>query len=310
MTTDDEFGHPNSDPNVTRLRPQIPTPGGRPTTPDPFATQVEAPQPQRASPQYQPYQQPQPSWSGQSTPVDRGYSDRPISYFNQSPLISAATPLLILSSQLRNLTQLEDVTTLRNQVLGEISTFENRAAAAGVPQDVVFAARYVICAHLDEIVLNTVWGHRSSWTQQSLLSTLHADSLGGERFFKVAEGLPRDQNSDPQLIELMLLCINLGFKGIYRRDQQGAFKIDEVRNALYEALRKGRNRAGSNLSPHWTPISRMSGGLRDFIPLWVLYSVAAAFLLVVFLGFNVALQGTNQELNHKLQSVGQVSDAS
>jgi len=300
MARDDDFGRHSPNPDATRLRPEVPTPGGRPTTPDPFATQVDAPfgrvQPQLSAP---------PHAAQNATHAAQAYSDRPISYFSQSPLIGAATPLLLLSSQLRNLTQLDDVTTLRNQVLAEIGRFESQASAGGIAHEVVNAARYVLCAHLDEIVLNTVWGHRSSWFHQSLLSTLHHDNLGGERFFKIAEGLPRDPRSDPQLIELMLLCINLGFKGIYRREPQGDFRVEEIRNSLYEALRKRNNQSGTDLSPHWAPVSRMTGGLRDFIPLWVLYSVAAACLLVVFLGFNVALQGTNQDLNQRLQKVSE-----
>ena len=51
-----------------------------------------------------------------------------------------------------------DVAGLRRHALDEIRRFEEQARAAGVPNEIVLAARYALCAGLDEAVLSTPWG--------------------------------------------------------------------------------------------------------------------------------------------------------
>ena len=55
-----------------------------------------------------------------------------------------------------------DVAGLRRNALDEINQFEEQARSARVPNEVVLAARYVLCAALDEAVLSTPWGNQSA----------------------------------------------------------------------------------------------------------------------------------------------------
>ena len=90
-----------------------------------------------------------------------------------SPLVRAASPLLLLAGQLRGTLSVPDVAGLRRHALEEIRRFEERARAAACPSEIVTAARYVLCAGLDEAVLSTPWGAQSEWAQQTLLVALH-----------------------------------------------------------------------------------------------------------------------------------------
>ncbi len=58
-----------------------------------------------------------------------------------------------------------DVAGLRRHALEEIRRFEEQARAAGVRNEIVLAARYALCAGLDEAVLSTPWGAQSEWAQ-------------------------------------------------------------------------------------------------------------------------------------------------
>jgi type VI secretion system protein ImpK len=82
-----------------------------------------------------------------------------------NPLVAAASPLLLLAGRLRGTLAAPDVGTLRRQALEEIRRFEERARAAGVANENVLAARYALCAALDEAVLTTPWGAQSEWAQ-------------------------------------------------------------------------------------------------------------------------------------------------
>ncbi len=66
-----------------------------------------------------------------------------------------------------------------------MKSFEKNSIEKEVSPDVAYEARYILCAFIDEIVLNTPWGSGSVWSYSSLLSALHNDTSGGERFFQM-----------------------------------------------------------------------------------------------------------------------------
>ncbi len=103
------------------------------------------------------------------------------------PARAAASPLLLLAGQLRGTLSVPDVGGLRRHALDEIRRFEERARAAGVANEAVLAARYALCAALDEAVLSTPWGAQSEWAQQTLLVALHREAWGGEKFFEMLD---------------------------------------------------------------------------------------------------------------------------
>src|SRR6266850_2842628 len=78
-----------------------------------------------------------------------------------NPIVLAASPLLLLAGQLRATFSGADVAALRRHALEEIRRFEERARASGAVREIVLAARYVLCAALDEAVLSTPWGAHS-----------------------------------------------------------------------------------------------------------------------------------------------------
>src|SRR5262245_57651113 len=122
---------------------------------------------------------------GYSEPVPPGARD--LLGVGLNPLVKAASPLLLLAAQLRNTLSAPDVGDLRRHALEEIRRFEERSRAAGVSAEVTRAARYALCASLDEAVLSTPWGAQSEWAQQTLLVALHREAWGGEKFLEMRD---------------------------------------------------------------------------------------------------------------------------
>ena len=60
--------------------------------------------------------------------------------------------------------------------------FEQRVRDLGLP---VEPAHYVLCASLDDVVLNTPWGSAGTWAARSLVSSFHQEVRSGERFFEL-----------------------------------------------------------------------------------------------------------------------------
>ncbi len=130
-----------------------------------------------------------------------------------SPLVRAASPLLLLAGQLRGTLSGPDISSLRRHAMDEIRRFEDRARSAGMQNEVVLAARYAICAALDEAVLSTPWGAQSEWTQQSLLVALHREAWGGEKFFDMLDRISGDPKHHIDLMEVQIPLPGAGFRG-------------------------------------------------------------------------------------------------
>ncbi len=225
-----------------------------------------------------------------------------------NPLLSAASPLIALVNQLRNTLAHQDIDSLRRQVIEEVKAFENQARIEGTDPDTAYTARYLLCAVLDEIVLNTVWGSTSIWASQGLMSTLHNETRGGEKFFVILDRLLKDPNANLELLELIFVCISLGFKGRYRIMHRGQEKLDELRSVLFEQIRRRRGEFPKEFSLKWEGIKDQRSALRRYVPLWVVLAVAGLLLLSVFVGFTVVLEDTAEPVYNALEEMGSASE--
>src|SRR5438477_9511627 len=84
-----------------------------------------------------------------------------------NPLVAAAAPLLTIATQLREQQQSPD-SSLHQALCQEIKIFENKARSYSYRSPFVLAARYFLCALIDEVILNTTWGKDSVWKSQHL----------------------------------------------------------------------------------------------------------------------------------------------
>ncbi len=206
-----------------------------------------------------------------------------------NPLVRCASPLLIAAGQLRNSTTHPDPEGLRNRLVGEVRTFEECARAKGISDQSVLPARYVLCSLLDEAVLGTPWGSESVWAGQGLLIGFHNEAWGGEKFFGALEQLMARPDVNLDLLELMYLCLALGFEGRYRARAGGQDQLATVREQLYQTIRAQRGNPERELSPNWRGIVEQRDPLIRTVPLWVLSALAGVLLLALFVGFNYAL---------------------
>lgn len=273
MPTDDPFSSPGAD-DRTVIRP---VPGGR---------QADL-------------QPPSPSF----TPTPR-VSDGPLPLLGQlNPLEHAASGLLALITQLNNSRHHPDANTLRNKVIGEIKQFQTAAIASDIDQETVFAARYLLCTVLDEAVLNTPWGSNSGWSQQNLLSTFHKEVSGGERFFQLLKKFGQNTSKNINILELMYLCLALGFEGRYRIVNGGKDKLAQIREWLYQLIRKERSNENRELSPHWRGVTDKRSPLMRFVPTWVFGTAGVALLALLFAALLFHLNGLSDPVFKQVYAI-------
>lgn len=164
-------------------------------------------------------------------------------------LVAAASTLLLLFIHLRNTSTAMtiDINRLRKIIVAEINVFANQAKASQCSPHLILAARYCLCAALDEAILLTPWGSQSGWTQQSLLSLIHRETWGGERFFIILEKMAADPQKNLSLLELLYFLLSLGFEGKYYKEDR--MLREELQHRLYKLIIYYHPEVTQKLSP-------------------------------------------------------------
>jgi type VI secretion system protein ImpK len=211
----------------------------------------------------------------------------------QSPLVVAAMPLLQLLGRMRNTARPPDPGALRLRAMQAVRDFETAARAAGIAQEVAHLARYVLCASVDDVALHTPWGRASPWVQASLVSTFHQEVISGEGFFYWLDRLKREPARNLMLLELMYLCLSLGYQGQYRVKPFTPEQLERVREDLYQTLVRLRQPYEQGLSPHWKGVAAPYRPARAVVPIWVMAAVALTVLALVWLGLSTRLNAAS-----------------
>jgi len=225
---------------------------------------------------------------------------------DNNALVGGALSLLSLVAQLRNSSSHNDVPGLRNAIINEIKTFDSKARQSGCPADQVQTARYALCALLDEVVLNTPWGCDSIWSTQGMLITFHKESWGGEKVFQVLNNIIAQPGTYFNLLELFYYCLSLGFEGKYKIQEQGQNKLNDIRENLFQVIQRQKGEYERDLSSHWQGITDKRNALSRYIPLWVVGTITAAILTVIFIGFLYAI---NHSAGTEISQQYQIRDA-
>jgi type VI secretion system protein ImpK len=212
-----------------------------------------------------------------------------------NPLVAIAAPLLAAAIRIaggrgsRN----PDPDLLRRGMVTEVRNFEKNALATGLDTRALRAARYALCATIDDLVLSTPWGAASSWSQQSLTSIFHTEVSGGDRFFDILEQMQKDLGHNGEVVELMYLCTSLGFEGRYRVMPRGVAALNELRDSVYRLIRNRRGEFERELSPHWRGSETGHRPLSQRLPLWAIGLGTVVIGAVIYIAFNFSLAGTS-----------------
>ncbi|AVE04173.1 hypothetical protein CYL20_06310 [Pseudomonas palleroniana] len=205
-----------------------------------------------------------------------------------NPLVTAAWELLSELVQLKGCSAREQLDTINDRLLSAVTQFEARSLQSGIESSQVMSARYVLCSVIDEAVVTTPWGARSDWSKMSLLSRFHHETFGGEKVFQLLERLSRDPVKHLAVLELIYLCLSLGFEGKYRVMERGGLQLEAIRDGLYRQIRQVRGNLPVEPVLPARDLSRRRRPLR-LIPVPWFVAFVLACLLVMYTGFSWVL---------------------
>ncbi len=297
MSSDDGdktvFRQPSIDSDRTVIRPM---PGGRGGAQQP-----------PAQPQVAPAAQTPPTAQHHTAAPQAAAAVSASSYFSTSsglnPLVNAASTLIAVFEKTRASVSHPDVGGLHQRLVNELKNFENSARDAGIKPEVILSARYALCTALDEAVLNTPWGSESAWPQRTLLSVFHNETAGGEKFFLILDRMKQQPGENLFILELMYILLSLGFEGKYRVIHRGREMIEQLRDELFTIIRRQRGEYERSLSPNWRGLGKTRNSLAQYIPMWVIASIAGAILLLSYSGFRVWLYNSSTPVVEQLDTI-------
>ncbi len=282
----------------TVLRPRTPAPAA-PPEPTLLPTTTAPPIPRSA-----PLREPAPAYSQRSAPMLEPLPTlAAVLNGGGNPLVQSAVTLLILCSAVREAVQAPETTELRERIVAAVQQFESQAKAANVPTETVATARYALCSFIDESIMNTPWGEQTLWSEKTALMMFHRETRGGEKVFQILDRARKDFQKHHDLIELIYVCIALGFSGKYAVEHGGDRRLRELQADLHAQLSESRI-GEQGLSPHWRGVPDTRGAFSRFLPPWMAGLICFALFIVTLIGFHLALSQVSAPVEDRLAAIG------
>jgi type VI secretion system protein ImpK len=215
---------------------------------------------------------------------------------SDNPLLNAYAALLGMAPELERATPPDNPDVLRTRLLDSLTHARDSAVSAGVPLSRADQGAWFVAALLDDIALNTPWGGNSGWPRMPLVVSLYGNVDAGERFFDLAEDLIRFPERDPHLLQLVFLCLSLGFRGKYRINPgAGEAAIAQMRVQMNRLLRD-RDAAEAALSPNWKGVEAADENRGFIVPLWSIGLIAVALIAAVYVALSIQLSNRGEQL--------------
>lgn len=221
-----------------------------------------------------------------------------------NPLTDAAAYLFSIIGKLKQLKSYRHLNKLQKDLIHEVNQFQETAKARGYSSEYVLVSRYAICATIDDVLANTFWGSQNQWDNYNLLTVFNQESLNQDRFFTILERIIKDPNQYIDLMELMYICLSLGFKGKYRSTEFGNTQLEQITHALYKRIRAHHGILNKALAPF--PIKTSSAFRHSSSPasLWSIALITTLTIFIFFITLGYLLDTVSNQAYKELVSIG------
>jgi type VI secretion system protein ImpK len=209
-------------------------------------------------------------------------------------LPDVAVDIISFAIQLKGMKDPGDPEAFRARVGELFQIFDTRAAGADVSPPNAALAKYALAAFIDEIVLNSDWALRESWSGKPLQLEYFNDFAAGEEFFNKLDTVRH--TDDPKridVLEVYYLCLALGFQGKYG-GLEGLEKLRRLTDDIAKEIRRVRG-AGDLSGPAAAAAAQAPHRVRDF-PVWMVAVACLGILLVLYVVLSWLLGGSTASM--------------
>lgn len=209
---------------------------------------------------------------------------------DRNRIMAAAASLLALLASIRSGRAAIELPRLHGMVAESISAFGD-AIRPHYSEETQRRATYALCATADDIVLNLPGQERdvAEWAKRSIVVYFFRENIGGDRFWQLLDQMIAAPGDYGDVLELYHACMACGFEGRYRITAAGRAEHQAKMQRTYQALSHPRELSTTELSPRWRGILTEIPRMAFWTPLLFAAAAAALLLVLVYIGFRMAL---------------------
>ncbi|ATP50418.1 hypothetical protein CR512_13965 [Pseudomonas putida] len=224
----------------------------------------------------------------------------------KNPILDIASPLLGLVIRLEGTEHYDHVEQLFAYVKNQIHVMVEEVRQLEHCDEgdrVVFS--YCICCVVDEAVMATPWGRDSPWKAQSLLSAIHQETWGGEKFFSVLDRLLEAPEGRYDLFVFLFWCLALGYRGKYANQTNGDDELEAWIQRIHDKLveLRGTERDSEPLTEPLKNVAPRHYRINRQLPWWTPWAVMGVFCTGTYLYFTTKLNAITQQVLVSLQTM-------
>jgi type VI secretion system protein ImpK len=162
-------------------------------------------------------------------------------------LLIAADPVFILFEETLSQKEAPDISNTRVRLSKAIDQFKEKLSTLGYYHETVLMGAFALSALIDETIEQTPWGRKSSWSQHPLTHDIDSQFHAVTYFFDILKFILSKPEQYIDVIELMHVCLSLGFKGKYKKNSERK-QLSKIKEVVYATISSRRNDYSQRLS--------------------------------------------------------------
>jgi len=220
-------------------------------------------------------------------------------------MLEDASPLLALIAAVRSGRLPIELPQLHQKATAAAMRFDDALVSAGYDDETRRRARYAVYATVDDVAQNLPGKATdgAEWARRSMVVRGFGENIGGDRFWMLLQEMLSRPADYIELIELYHACLAAGFEGRHRVSDDGRGRLRQILTSAYAALPHARRVSDVELVTHWRGVPTALNRVGFWAPLALAGSILLGLLLLVVLGFRLALIETGQPSMAKLLAI-------
>lgn len=211
------------------------------------------------------------------------YYDEDTNYF-----LLASSGIFKQLAIVQNSYEVGPVHEVRQSFIDSFNDYTDLLMKYNIEESQALVSRYILCTFIDELINTTYFGQENNWSGNSLLRIFHNESYGGENFFRLLDKFLKAPAKFIYILELMYVCLSLGFQGKYRVDNSNKNELNLIRESLYKQIKIIQGRDPLKFYTKHNP-STLKHRLFYMISYPTIVASSFLLLLIVYIGLTVGL---------------------
>lgn len=219
-----------------------------------------------------------------------------------NPLVTAAQPLFSILERINLSEHPPELNLLQTNLAHELQAFMANASSTEHIKEMIFVARYLLCATIDEVIEKAYYKKKEAITFPKLTALQEVPgstelASPDAYFFQILDNALHKPDFYLDVIELIYFCLITGFEGKYRQDPNGKQTLENLLDRLYQVIQEQRPSTAEKLFISMTP-NRRFAFTKAFPWRWL----TLIFVGTLLSGYVLVSYQVNQHASHMLTS--------